>query len=537
MNLYQKIQNFIKNNILVIIVSFLLFVIILWIDFLFWKWTFFLLDKVIFPIDQLNINFFLPLWDNLENILIYLLWYSFYTKLYFIFILSITTFLWIKIWNYINKDNKLLQITWILFFLFNPFMYERTLSQPWVYLWILFFWLWFMFLLEKRYITSIFIMWISFSILPHSIFFIFISFLIYWILYYKDIIKNYKKIFIWLWIFILLNIWFIFNTFLWNSRANLVNTFNNNDIEAFSNNSLIWNTTFTNILWYWFWLEKWENNYKYMLLPNDINNKWFISWIILLLISIFWLYKVKDNKERILFFTILFLSLILWWWTEWILWNFYNYLYEIPFYSWLREPQKWIWIYLFIFWIWIVNFFNFIYEKKIKIWIANIKYEQYFFVVLFFILLQLWSPNIIFWFRWQLFLKEYPIEIQESKNFLINNWYEGKEWLLLPWHNYMSCKWSWRLAMNPFQWYFLPIKLSKADNVEMNWLEDNYEDLLEKEIKQFLTNKNIEILYKNNIEYIIYMKECWNTEQKDIIENIWNKVFENDLVIIKTLNE
>ncbi len=523
----------------------LFFVLILWIDFFISSWFYYNLDTVFYPIDNLS-NFFsrtvfFHFWDiwMLVN-------YKIFSKLFLILCLCLWAFLWYKLANYlinnfiiINNKNiiLLLQISSIIFTISNPFIYERLVTQTWVVFWIFFIWIWFTYLLEffekkddkKFYLSSLFF-WLALSALPHTIFFVVIIWIISLIFFLKHF--SLKNIFVWILIFIWINLnWLIWDFFLNNIQnwvKNITNNLNTENVEVFKQNSIwgLW-VELTSLTWYWFWWEK----YWHVDIPN-LSIFWYFSAICVFSIILIGAVNIfqKDKKIFYYFLTLytIFFILALWFSSSIFYW-FNNFLYSyIPFYIGMREPWKFLWVIailntiFFVIWIyWVVKYF------KSKFEIEKSFFDLLSMVIIIFIITSLYTPWILFGFRGQIKIVNYPEEYFESKSFLA----EKKEFknVIFPWHTYIKCEWwNGRISWNTYQ-HILWFKESiYSDNIEIWNIYTNNNNPVSQKVEEFLKTKNLKLLEDLWIKNIIFQYKCADFEAYKFLESLnWlEKVFD-----------
>lgn len=523
----------------------LFFVLILWIDFFMSSWFYYNLDTVFYPIDNLS-NFFsrtvfFHFWD---------IWmfvnYKIFSKLFLILCLCLWAFLWYKLANYlinnfiiINSKNiiLLLQISSIIFTISNPFIYERLVTQTWVVFWIFFIWIWFIYLLEffekkddkKFYLSSLFF-WLALSALPHTIFFVVIIWIISLIFFLKHF--SLKNIFVWILIFIWINLnWLIWDFFLNNIQnwvKNITNNLNTENVEVFKQNSIwgLW-VELTSLTWYWFWWEK----YWHVDIPN-LSIFWYFSAICVFSIILIGAVNIfqKDKKIFYYFLTLytIFFILALWFSSSIFYW-FNNFLYSyIPFYIGMREPWKFLWVIailntiFFVIWIyWVVKYF------KSKFEIEKSFFDLLSMVIIIFIITSLYTPWILFGFRGQIKIVNYPEEYFESKSFLA----EKKEFknVIFPWHTYIKCEWwNGRISWNTYQ-HILWFKESiYSDNIEIWNIYTNNNNPVSQKVEEFLKTKNLKLLGDLWIKNIIFQDKCADFGAYKFLESLnWlEKVFD-----------
>ncbi len=144
------INNFVKNHALVLWWLFLLILIT-------WIWRFFP-DRSVFLLDYVPTPLYVRDWNHqlqqswvrfLHNLLIYSLWYIWWSKLYLLSIFLCSLGLWYARWKQLNK-TLLPNIAWstqqrvivicMTLFVANPFFSARYGTQPWVRLSIVLLW-------------------------------------------------------------------------------------------------------------------------------------------------------------------------------------------------------------------------------------------------------------------------------------------------------------------------------------------------------------------------------------------------------------
>lgn len=528
----------------IIIPIIILIVLILWPIFFLKNGTYFFLDAIFYPVYHLNNFFSQSFYWHIRDLLTLILWYEFYSKVFMIVVLLIWAFLWIKVWELVlyltnNKNEKidfLVKIFWIIFILFNPFVYERLVTQIGIALWTFFIWLWLIYLIfyilkqkNKNFYFSALFFGISFNIYPHAI--VFIS--IIWIISLLFFLRKFKlkSLFIGFFIFIWLNInWLLWLFFFWsNHTLSKVHSFNEVNMEVFKSNSLsnLW-VEITQLLWYGFWWER----YHHLYTPDIVNKRWYVAWFIIfimVIIGFFMLYK----KHRKISLYLLFLAIISYILSLGISSHIFylvnNLLYKyVPFYIGMREPEKILWltmiIYAIFFLITLIEIFK-LFSNYIKKSHLNKKiFNTYIFVWFIFLLIWAWSPNMLLWFNWQLKIINYPNDYYNIKKYLNKK----EKILILPWHSYVSCSWTYgKIISNPAKAFFNDYSVISADNIEIWNLYTNSKNILLRQIENFLHTKNYNILKRNNITTILFMRNCADFKNYSFLEksDYLSKVF------------
>lgn len=509
----------------IITFSIILILTIVTPDFFIKSGIYFFLDSIFYPIHELKNFFFQSIFFHLRDLLSLLLWYKIYSKIFLLFILIIGTFLWYKIWKLINnildikEENikSLLTISSISFVILNPFIYERLVTQSTISLAILLIWFWLIYLIEyilninnkKLYLSWLFF-GLSFMIMPHTAVFL----LIIWVITLSFFFKKFtiKNILISIGIFLFINsnwlIWWLFLNE--NNISSKVSVFNTQNIESFTSNSLNGlGTEITNLLLYWFWWEK----YNRLLIPD--NNYWYIAWFIIFWIVVYWWIELYKRKKKLTLYllTLAVVSYILSLGISSVLFSWFNellYTY-VPYYIGMREPQKLTWlvmiVYAIFFLVWVYSILENNSNFKRKEYIKKVLLNQYSIISYIFILIIIWSPNVLFWFNGQLKISDYPDEIFQSRDNLIE--FNDKDVLVLPWHSYMACEWSNRKVFSNPIWHILkPVTTIMADNIEVADLYTNSNSDRSKQIEEFIKTKDFTILKNLEIDTIYFMDNC-----------------------------
>jgi len=499
---------------------------IFWVDFFTQSGTYFFLDTLFFEKHTLTPLIEQTLYWHIVDIGTTIFGYTLFTKIWLFIIYLFWVILWISISSYINslfstqKSTIFLSYLWVCFIILNPFIYERFITQTHIVLWIFCIWLGLVSILKHiksqsklALYTWAFFLWSSISIFPHAVIFLGIIWITTLIFYWKHF--SLKNIILSIIIIFFINInWIVWNIFYQTkSTIDTIATFNYQNIEAFSSNSLSWLwTELTNLLLYGFWGEKSQHIYT----PEIINQKWYIAWFLVLSIILFWI-VILYKKEKKLTFYLLFLwitAYILSLWVSSDIFKIFNiFLYDhIPYYIGMREPQKLTGLVMIIYSVFFLSWIYWLYNISIKynlkeylhIYILNV-YSV--FILLFFIIIA-WSPNVLFWFNGQLKISNYPEGLFEARNYLLANSPLSKS-LILPWHSYIACSWThWKIVSNVAHSIFLPLNSISSDNIEIWTVYTNSSDPQSKVIEDFLKNKDYSLLKDLWISNIIFLDNC-----------------------------
>lgn len=473
---------------------------------------------------------------HIVDLLNYVLWYAWTSKLYYIFVLWFWCFAAGKLWKLMHNFLILASPLWItqasfaLFLLCNPWVYERLITQPWIALWMFCMLLWITYLLENIIHTQKnSLIWASLSFgfafmcFPHASLMIFLIALLYIPLFFKHI--PWKHYIIAPILVLLPNInWLIgdivYKKDLWTTS---LQAFDWANIEWF-----VWNnlsglgSDLTQLLLYGFWGERYH-----IKTPDMFSEYWYIFGFIALAVIIFWNIRLFTlHKKLWIFFTFLWtIAYILWvginsdiFWPLNI-WFFEN----IPGYIGMREPQKWIGLTMIVYSI-CFTLGMFTLWKQLR-WMSS-----WIFLVFVFVLLNTWNPMNIFAYQKQLYGIIVPNEYQKLAREEITE-HPDARYLVLPWHSYMSCDWTrWKNISSMQKRYFYPLNTIVSDNLELDTKYTNSSSQVSQNIETYLNTKDYSTLKTENIDYIIYQKNCANTSS-------WEYLKEDDsLQLIKENN-
>ena len=402
-----------------------------------------------------------------------------------------------------GKRNPMLEWLSIAFFMTNPFLYERLITQPTVALGIILLGWWIYSLLrpfiwwehawESRFshiIIACIFFGAAWNFFAHASYMIVMLLLVYGSLFIRTR-KEMFSLMLWVMSILVLNGNWLFVTFFSSTGTMLEN------IQAFSpENYTVFMTrwieplsvTLTNILLYGFWG---EGHHFYR--PWVMSPYWYIWWGVLMgLTGIGLLLHKKhtltfSHRSRILIFLCIvgFAALVFGLgiatqWTKDINLFLYEYL---PLFRGYREPQKWIWLLMIAEW-WI-----FVLWMSYLILMVRAYFWRWILFWLTLLALFLWSPGMIFGFRGQLTTMAYPESFYALKRTLLWDM-TVKKILILPWHSYIGCDWTeGRVIANPLPQFFLPLKTVSADNIEMRGLYTNSVNPESRVIEQFLRSE------------------------------------------------
>ena len=506
-------------------------------------------------------------------------------------LLILMVFILPSIWWYLllrsDKKEKAINpgiLFWIFLLIFNPFLYSRFIDgQINIYLSYILYPLFFYLL--KRYsrkqdwkniiYLSILSFFLCLTSIHNAIFILFIA-IIFSIFHVREIwVRHILKT--WLALILINMIWFIPFAVLKNSSDSIhqMGNFWLDHREAFQ--TLPWDTNlyFNALALNWYW---WEQEWRFK--PNtDVNTKWKNVFFILFFIVLVWVLSKVNIKEKKVYLdsyeksllTLWFVAFVfsLWIWGGWILWNINNLMFEyFPFYTGMREPQKWVMfiiiIYAYFGCIWVNLLAQKMSTYNIHTFTKNLS-------IIFLVSVPIiYTPATFLWFFWQVSIQQYASEWKEIKQQLIipeeNNCKSLDEWkttkcydtLSFPWHGYIWVNFTKKIVLWSIVKYFWDDVLF-WDNLEI-WNIYTQSDRLESRIIEkyiapgwILREKNIDIfsgwipfireLRGLWIQNIILLKEIdykfyeWFLEQL-VIEGILERSDENSMIVLyKIINK
>lgn len=475
-------------------------------------------------------------------------------------------------WYFLLKETKnhFAIIFWSLLIFINPFLYARFLDwQINIYLLYALIPLFVYFLKQtfdhkNRYIFA-FITWVWWMLMClttlHAVFFILILSLVFYIIYSihtKKYIQNFLILGI---IFSLQLLWFIPFKYYDNHENQLIDqvqNFNSDHYTAFQDidNKINVYTENLSLKWYW-----WE--YQWRFAQSDLidysgkkNNVIFFIWLLTILWIIFLYREKKFHSFEYSIFILWCISFILsvgisntniFSWINLLLYN------HLPYYSGFREPQKWVAFlvigmgYFGAYWIVCI--------KKILSYKLIHTYAKNFILILLSIIPVMYTYNMLWWFGWQIIIKEYPDEWKEMKLYLSDKWNKVDTKytsVLFPWHGYMKFEWIWKKTWSwiaSYLWENIliwdPVEIwniySQSTRLESKIIE-NYisPNGLFKKTENF-THKNYELfvsdLQKLWIKNIMLLKEADYSWYEEFLDDMIEKWFieqklENDMLYV-----
>jgi hypothetical protein len=407
-----------------------------------------------------------------------------------------------------------------IFFIFNPFIYERMIMGQVMIILGFSLYPWVILLLKKYFRKKKIIFFLFASILAGvaTLFFthsLFILNLIVLVIFLHESMKNknYRKLaihfIIYLIIIIVMNLnWFLPSVSKSSSLAELSTQFEQSDFSFYATSSGKINNIWLNILTLnGHWAER-ENFFNYHL---NSPVSMIASIIILgLVMAGTWL-GVKDKKKRlagglaVLFGAVAcvlaigkahFITAIL-------VDPLYRYL---PFYKGMREPEKWVVVLVLVYVYFLALFLNFSFKRFRKR-----KFIQWLIIVCLMVLPIVNTHQMLWGFNKQLKVGDFPKSWYEVNQFLAQQKNDFKV-LFLPWHFYIDLSFAGRKIINPALGFFDKFTFIGSD-IEVN---NTYYQIYNEELE--VLEDQIELIKNNScpdpmdfkeirIKYIILAKE------------------------------
>ncbi len=418
-----------------------------------------------------------------------------------------------------GKSHKLTGYLAGIFFIFNPFVYERMVMgqttvilglsfYPWVVLFLT------NFFLKKKYlflIISGILYGIAVLLFPHSLFILgllVLSVLIYFFLKQKDYLKIALSFLVFLIFISLINFnWLLPSLKERNGIGELSTEFSQNDFIFYETSKGNIGNIWLNVLTLnGHWGER-DGFFKYHL-DSYLSR---VSSILILIFVLLGVYVgLKDKKKRLSVFITLFLALVAIFLaigkahplTDVLTRPFYQYL---PFYKGLREPQKWVALILLVYIFFISLFFESFLQKN-----NNSKMIKLF--LAFLIFLPIINTHQIIWgFGRQLKVNDFPQSWYQTNDYL-NEQKNDFKVLFLPWRFYMNFSFAGRQIINPSLSFFDKFTFIGNDIRVGNTYYQLYNkelDILSKQVG-LISKKSCpetKVFKSLNIDYIILAKE------------------------------
>lgn len=442
-----------------------------------------------------------------------------------------------------------------LFFLFNPFVYDRMgygqigVVGAFGFMSIAFGYL--LEYLEKKQSKQVFLSGIfsGISILFAS-HFVFFNTVFYMLFIVIVIIKHEKypwkkllrDLIIMLLIIIVLNLnWVIGNFIISSSKTSIIESgITRQDFVAFQTAGKdAWQVLTNVLLMGGFWG---KDQYRYIDLMSLVGN-WGRSFIILLPIMIWGVISAfRDKKRRAFSIGLIIIALVSVFLalgirmgiSEKITFFLFDHL---PFYKGMRETQKWVSVIVVCYGVFLAWGLNGLFSTKI------VKKNSILFVTILVAIIIMQAPLMVWGMRGQLRPINYPPDWQEIDQTIKKESNCDKNTLFLPWHAYMSFNWVGNIIVNPAKVYFTCPVISST-NMEWGGIYDNSGRIESALISEWINKRSESELLKNNelnIGYIILAKEIdwqnydWLINHKQINLELIKET--NTLLLYKIINE
>jgi hypothetical protein len=513
--------------------------------------TVFLLDYVPTPLYVRDRAVVLsnPFIRVVHDALIYLFGHVWWSKIY----LGSIFFLSLRLWyirgkrlksTFFNKEplvsvQRLCLIN-MLIFVCNPFFSARYGTQPWIRLSVICLWFGLFELIrhqayvKRKNVARIWVYrWIALMAMPHASFMIVVLIGTYFLFHFFN--KKAR-----LYTCILASIIFLLNInrILWSKTIDVVSSgkdFTEANIIEFSTHAHSWLWPIaTAALWYWFRGEK----YGSAFVPTSANSRRWLAGSIVLFFAFWWWYALasvwaKEKKISYQLLSLLVVSLVLWVGVSSdFLAPLTNRLYaHIPWYIWLREPQKRIGLYMMI-----------LLPLVVLWWGKSVPYSNRFIPVTRYALaccclLIARTPGVFNAMKGRYIMSNYPSTYEQARTqLLLSSSVEPTHFIHLPRHSYHQCDWTNKVVANTLDRFFLPLNVITADNIEIWNLYTNSNNQRSKDIELFLQTKDITLLQQHGIWWILFTTTCADFKNYAWIETLPNtqKVIGNDDISIYT---
>lgn len=524
----------------------LILLLILW-PALFSKGGIMLLDYVLSDIPK--IWFDQSLGNNIFQLMWGIFWYAFGSKIILVGIHFFSGLLGILFARYIAVYLKmtdtwkirLLECVGMIFFLTNPFAYERMMTQPLIYAWIIAigYGLYFQ-IFRERYIAAGFSYAFSLALFPHASYMIGLIFLLSYLLFSR--MHHQKRVLEMLLPILFVNLNWILITLVYNPIFwERITQFTLDNFRAFATQHIEpLNVFFTTILLYGFWGEQFDSHFAHI---QYMSPYWYLAGGVVISFVVYWwciLWKLKKRKELIFiivlsFFSILFAVSTSYQFTDIIR----GWLTKIlPFWNGYREPEKWTWMVLLSEGILLLFAFGYIFQHFIR------RFENGVSVVTFFVMVvYIWSPGVYIAYRNQMRTSIYPDGFFSAREVLRNE-EEVQKILILPWYSYIGCTWISRPSIaNPGVPFFSEFPLVVSERIDVGKIlgKNNNIHSESNDVEKFLSDADISNLKKSRVSHIILLKSCYGSdEQAEYLDLLsWlsdiHSIFEDESINIYTI--
>lgn len=456
-------------------------------------------------------------------------------------------------------NNKISKYWAGIFYLANPFVYERFLAGHYMHLIAYGLLPVFSYYIIKFYenpdlknslktfIALLFIGLFSlhFLIISIILFFLYSLYVLIVKIIKKDnVISVIKNLFIGgIFFLVISSYWLV--PYILNRNNSILTTFNKDHIDAFlTAGDPKLGTTFNVLSLYGFWGESqpWA---RYFIWPKDSIFLWTGLFTLLFLIIIYGIYKSFKNKEynRSTFFLIAGIIGFIFSCGagETIFKNFNLWLFNnVWFWSGFRDSQKWSGLLVLSY-----AYFGSLGAYGIYEYFKSKNKFKKIILYLVFLIPILYTLTIWGGFSRQVKAVWYPNDWHEANNFL-NNDKEDFKVLFLPWHQYLSLNFNQKLITgNPAKLFF-DKKIFQGENMELKNIYSQEGDEENKKVEKIVLNSSsvpientVNLLNDKNIKYIIFINDLGEGELPKFLksesEYVKKAYISNDLTIYKIM--
>lgn len=408
-----------------------------------------------------------------------------------------------------------------LFLLFNPFVYDRVMYGQFgvvlAYLFLIFAVAYLVRHLNNPGGKSILLAWLfsgfSFLFSQHFIFLMAPFFLLFYVLYFArkfDLKKLIKLSLLGLLFFLILNANWLAPFFLKSPTSTIrasVETITKQDYLAFKTSGGTSGEAVGNVLMMsGFWG---KDQYRYVDLVQFKEN-WGKSFFLLLPFILFGVYRSLENKNTrsvsvgllIIFGVSAFLGVGMGTQISSRVTLFLSN--HLPFYSGMRETQKWIAVVALIYFLYLCVGIG-----QLAV-IKFLKDNRYAFGLFLAGVIVMQAPLLLWGFHQQVMPVEYPTGWYQADQLIQKDGNCKKSILFFPWHAYMSFNWIGHIVTNPAPFFF-SCKVVSGTNMEWGGIYDRPVTSEIGKIDSWVLNKADsdlrQILKDQNIGYVILAKE------------------------------
>ena len=467
-----------------------------------------------------------------------------------IYLLATIFFLGLAGFRLAKKTNNIFaQYFAGIFLIFNPFIYARLVEQPGIALGALFFFWFLIYFLEylaekekgwKIWPVSI-LAGLTIAAFAHSAFFVATAMVV---LLAFDFFKNrdYRivlktALIIGIVVILLNGNWFFSFASGTSGGVGGMRSFSLDDAKAFKTKTFGGHSVYYTVLA----LQGYWGEYEDRFVSISENPAWSLAFLLIFLLSVFgfsklWKADIFAKPLLLLFLIAYVLAIGI---ASPIFAPLVNFLYDhLPLYIGLRESQKWVAVLVFVYAYFGSWGIKFLWEtKKLKKYRLEIGLLAILLPIIF-------SFSMIRGMHEHFAPHEFPIEWQEAKEYLNENFSAGKI-LFLPWHLYMEFDFAEKNVATPAKGFFGK-NIIQGNNTETGKVYSHSVDEQTMKIEKYIARKDNpagNIDYKNFSEDMekLGIRMIMLTKTEDWQDYSWldrmnlKKVLENGKLIIYNL--